>query len=107
MRAIQSTVVFLPLLQQAFATVTPDEASQIAWRAYGTWIRNALVGGGSLGSSNYVYVTPPTTVGVQAGTVVPDAVTNHQIYPLADVLQLPDEPVYTGVGPSYVESLIE
>jgi hypothetical protein len=99
-------VSLLPFVHFAFADISADEASKIAYRAYGDFVVKGLTGGVPLKQgSDYIYVLPPTSAGVRAGTVVPEAVTNFDILPLANTMQLPDEPLYQTTGPDYVQQL--
>ncbi|OOO11437.1 hypothetical protein OAory_01079070 [Aspergillus oryzae] len=63
----------------------------LIWRAYGL---------------DYVYVCPPTEHGLRAGRPIPDAVTNSNVYSVADSLQRVDSPLFTiHTDLSYFESL--
>jgi hypothetical protein len=102
---IKQLISLLPFLHFAWADITAEEASNIAAKAYGDFVRQNLVGGGAIVKGvDYIYPLPPTFAGVRAGTVVPGAVTNDELYSLADVLQLPDQPFYQNGG-SYIKGL--
>ncbi|RAQ46077.1 hypothetical protein AFGD_000123 [Aspergillus flavus] len=63
----------------------------LIWRAYGL---------------DYVYVCPPTEHGLRAGRPIPDAVTNSNVYSVANSLQRVDSPLFTiHTDLSYFESL--
>ncbi|KAF2419764.1 hypothetical protein EJ08DRAFT_653994 [Tothia fuscella] len=99
-------VSLLPFLHLAFADISADEASKIAYRAYGDFVVQGLTAGVPLKQgSDYVYVLPPTSAGVRAGTVVPEAVTNWDLLSLANTMQTPNEPLYQTTGASYIQDL--
>ncbi|QMW31156.1 hypothetical protein G4B84_006537, partial [Aspergillus flavus NRRL3357] len=55
---------------------------------------------------DYVYVCPPTEHGLRAGRPIPDAVTNSNVYSVANSLQRVDSPLFTiHTDLSYFESL--
>lgn len=55
---------------------------------------------------DYVYVCPPTELGLRAGRPIADAVTNSNVYSVADSLQRVDSPLFTiHTDLSYFESL--
>ncbi|RAQ75998.1 hypothetical protein COH20_001468 [Aspergillus flavus] len=68
----------------------------LIWRAYGH-PKEGL---------DYVYVCPPTEHGLRAGRPIPDAVTNSNVYSVADSLQRVYSPLFTiHTDLSYFESL--
>jgi hypothetical protein len=98
---------FLVELFYLLSAVRAEDPSQIAWRAYGEVVKAALIGGASVRQGiDYIYVTPPTVSTLQAGSPVPDAFTNGELYSLADTLQTPDDPIFATIGNSYSSSLL-
>jgi hypothetical protein len=93
----------LSLLKAANAQV---DSSLIAWNAYGKIVNQWLTGGATPRPGiDYIFVTPPTVGTLQAGTPIPQQVTNAQLFKLADTLQRPDAPIFDTTGDSYVTSL--
>ena len=109
--SIQRLVAFLPLIKalqgvQAQTLLPFEEASLLAWRAYGTFVQQTMTAGVPLTKGkDFVFVTPPSTVAIRGGTVVPEAVTNNELYPFADSLQAIDNPIYDLAGVSYIQAL--
>lgn len=79
----------------------------LIWRAYGQFIKWLLLSpSDSKEGLDYVYVCPPTEHGLRAGRPIPDAVTNSNVYSVADSLQRVDSPLFTiHTDLSYFESL--
>jgi hypothetical protein len=60
--------------------VDSEEASLIAWRAYGDLIKTYITANQPLTSGqDFIYVTPPTSNFVRGGTVCPESVTNYEL----------------------------
>lgn len=73
---------FLQLLSlTAVATaVNSDEASLIAWKAYGDLIKTYITGNQPITpGQDFIYVTPPTSNFVRGGTPCPESVTNFEL----------------------------
>ncbi len=68
-----------------------EEATDIAAKAYTHFVYNQLVGAGGLTKNQAIYFTPSYSIGVRAGLVVPQEVTNWDLFPFADSLQDPTE----------------
>jgi len=83
--------VYVALVRLVVGQTTPEQANDIAAKAYSDFVYTQLVGAGSIGEKQAIYFTPPNTIGVRAGLVVPPEVTNWDLYPFADNLQDPTE----------------
>lgn len=60
--------------------VNSEEASLIAWKAYGDLIKNYITANQPLTpGTDFVYVTPPTSNFVRGGTPCPESVTNFEL----------------------------
>ena len=106
--SIQKLVAFLPLLKalEAQSLLSFEDASRIAWRAYGSMVEQTILAGQSLVKGrDFVFVTPPSTVAIRGGTPCPAAVTNNELYPFADSLQRNDDPFLDLAGVSYIQAL--
>jgi hypothetical protein len=97
-------LLFLAVCLVFGQTFNQEDAAAMAWRAYANFVRDSLIGPSSIGSFK-IFVTPPTMMGIAAGDPVPQAVTNQQIFDVADGLQNATDP-YTKMGQrSYVDAL--
>lgn len=86
--------------------VRAEDPSMLSWRAYGQIVNQWLTGGAGIRPGiDYVFVTPPTTSTLQGGSPFPDAYTNARLYDLADIMQLPDAPIFATEGNRYVDGL--
>ncbi|KAF2007466.1 hypothetical protein P154DRAFT_119796 [Amniculicola lignicola CBS 123094] len=86
--------------------VTSEEASLIAWKAYGDLIRQYITSNAPLTPGvDFIYVTPPTSQFVRGGTPVPESVTNFELFGAVDPLQNVNSPLLGTTGASYVQSL--
>ncbi|GAB1193359.1 hypothetical protein APSETT444_002573 [Aspergillus pseudonomiae] len=79
----------------------------LIWRAYGQFVKRLLLGPNTPKEGlDYVYVCPPTEHGLRGGRPIPDAVTNSNVFSVADSLQRADSPLFTiRTELSYFESL--
>src|SRR3982074_1349676 len=76
-----------------------EDATLLAWNSYGNVIRQYIVAGQTLKRGVYVlFVTPPTTASIRAGSPCPEAVTNHELFAFADSLQTIGEPLMDPYG---------
>ncbi|KAF2179583.1 hypothetical protein K469DRAFT_693949 [Zopfia rhizophila CBS 207.26] len=101
----------IPLLSLATSTVAQgmpqEDASMIAYRAYGKFIKDFVTGGQTLQKNQqYVYVTPPTEYFIRGGDPAPEAVTNFDLEARVDPLQSTESPLFEILNrPKYVDSL--
>jgi hypothetical protein len=56
---------------------------------------------------DFLFVTPPTTTTIRGGSPCPAAVTNEDLFPVANSLQNPGEPLLDVQGREYFASLKE
>ncbi|KAH8590606.1 hypothetical protein B0O99DRAFT_691392 [Bisporella sp. PMI_857] len=101
-------VAFLPLIRalEAQTLLSYEDASLIAWRAYGTMVSQYITAGQPLKKgTDFIFVTPPSTIAVRGGTPVPEAITNNDLWPFADSLQLNNDPLFDVAGMSYIQAL--
>lgn len=67
-------------LTTAAIAVESDEASLIAWKAYGDLIKTYITGNQPITpGQDFIYVTPPTSNFVRGGTPCPESVTNFEL----------------------------
>lgn len=99
----------LVLLGQ-LATLVPAQilsdaqARLAAWRVYGTFIEDMLTAGVLLTpGKDFIYVLPPNVAAVRGGTPCPQAVTNAELFSLANSMQNIAEPLMNVQGSSYVD----
>ncbi|ORY05263.1 hypothetical protein BCR34DRAFT_46230 [Clohesyomyces aquaticus] len=98
-------VHLLSFSTSAFA-ITSDEASLIAWKAYGQMMSQFITANNPLQQgTDFVYVTPPTSNFVRGGTPCPESVTNAELFNVVDPLQNSSSPLLGTDGPSYVQTL--
>jgi hypothetical protein len=83
-----------------------NDATLIAWNAYGNIIRQYITAGQALkASADYIFVMPPTIASIRGGSPCPEAVTNHELFDCADSLQMPGEPLINLDGRSYFNGM--
>ncbi|KAF2747647.1 hypothetical protein M011DRAFT_477265 [Sporormia fimetaria CBS 119925] len=93
-------------LSAAALAVDNEEASLVAWKAYGDIIKSFLTGGQPITKGqDFIYIAPPTSVFVRGGTVCPESVTNFELYNVADRLQNSSSPLLGTTGPLYHQAL--
>ncbi|KAF2271443.1 uncharacterized protein EI97DRAFT_270258 [Westerdykella ornata] len=98
-------VQFLSLATTSLA-VNSEEASLIAWKAYGDLIKNYITANQPLTpGTDFIYVTPLTSTFVRGGTPCPESVTNFELYQFADRLQNSASPLLDTTGPLYAQTL--
>lgn len=86
--------------------VDSEEASLIAWKAYGSLIQQYITANVPLTPGvDFIYVTPPTSSFVRGGTPVPESVTNFELFNTVDPLQNASNPLLGTDGPSYSQTL--
>ncbi|KAF2467261.1 uncharacterized protein BDR25DRAFT_376172 [Lindgomyces ingoldianus] len=86
--------------------ITSEEASLIAWKAYGQIMSQFITANAPLTKgTDFIYVTPPTSNFVRGGTPCPESVTNMELYNLVDPLQNSSSPLLGNDGPGYVQTL--
>ena len=96
----------LPFVCIASGQLSSNDATLLAWRAYGKFVTDYLTAGqGLIKGKDYVYVTPPSSSAVRGGSPVPFAVQNFDLFTFADALQKPNEPLLNPAGPSYIQNL--
>ena len=85
------------------------EGDELLWQAYGQFVQRELIGTGKLTpGTDYIYVCPPTESAIRGGKPFPDAVTDWDVYGIADSLQHIDQPAFSIAGEgttSYIDSL--
>ena len=77
---------------------------QLIQLAYATAIRS-LPGTPPMDETNSLYICPPTSQGIAAGSWVPEEVTNAQLYQVGDYLLPKDSPVFVPGSGSYIDSI--
>ncbi|KAH8595520.1 hypothetical protein B0O99DRAFT_671946 [Bisporella sp. PMI_857] len=101
-----SILLRLLSLRAVAGQLTSNDATLLAWRAYGNFVTDYLTAGqGLVKGVDYVYVTPPSSSAVRGGSPVPFAVQNNDLFQFANALQKPDEPLLNAFGPSYIQNL--
>ncbi|KAG9246859.1 hypothetical protein BJ878DRAFT_532959 [Calycina marina] len=106
--AIHKLVAFLPFIKalEAQSLLSFEDASRIAWRAYGNMVEQVMTAGQPLvKGKDFLFVTPPSTVAIRGGAPCPEAVTNNELFPFADSLQAGDSPLLDMAGVSYIQAL--
>jgi len=100
----------LAIVQVVIGQSNLDTATELAAKAYTSFVTQQLTGGATLKAGNdAIFFTPPNTVGVRGGLPVPEAVTNWDLLPTADFLQDPAThgSLFMPTGPKYAEKLNE
>jgi len=106
MQLTHSLLRLIPLISIAAGQLSSNDATLLAWRAYGNFVTDYLTAGlGLVRGTDYVYVTPPSSSAVRGGSPVPFAVQNYDLFQFADALQKPNEPLLNPQGSSYVKGL--
>jgi hypothetical protein len=77
---------------------------RLIWKAYAIALRTHLTTIDKLDlSAKAIFVASPLQYGIPAGTLVPNEITNEQLYRKADAVQDRRRPSYSSDGGSYFE----
>ncbi len=81
-----------------------DGGNRLIWKAYAIALRTHLTTIDKLDlSAKAIFVASPLQYGIPAGTLVPNEITNEQLYRKADAVQDRRSPSYSPDGGSYFE----
>ncbi|KAH6663233.1 hypothetical protein B0J14DRAFT_279213 [Halenospora varia] len=84
--------------------VLRGSGERLVWKAYAIALRMHLTTIDKLDqSSKAIFVASPFQYGIPAGSLVPDEITNEQLYRKADAIQDRRRPGYSSDGGSYFE----
>ncbi|KAF2271100.1 hypothetical protein CC78DRAFT_506634 [Lojkania enalia] len=76
--------VQLLLVPATALAITSEEASLIAWKAYGKLIQQYITANAPITQgTDFIYVVPPTSQFIRGGTPCPESVTNFELYEVA------------------------